>query len=179
VLAAGCNPQRLHRPKPHSKAFQQGQRLYLKGDYDAAATCFRQHIDKHPHTVRPEMQYWLGRSLLNQSRYAEAETVFRKCLENGPSPALKLRAWVGIGDCYRLEHQDELAAEVYGRVLKTGSVEVQRDRLLFHRGMCLLRTARKEDGRKALQKYLRKYPASQWREAARQALGKAGGETAE
>ncbi|RCS23716.1 tol-pal system protein YbgF [Phyllobacterium salinisoli] len=62
------NPQEL---------YQLAYQYILAGDYRAAETAFREHINRFPNDPSTaDARFWLGESLYGQERYPEAATVF-------------------------------------------------------------------------------------------------------
>ena len=57
----------------------------------------------------------LGRIRLRQSRFDEAEALFRKVLETNPKD---IQAYRGLGETYRFEGKDDGAIETYSRLVK-------------------------------------------------------------
>lgn len=174
TAAAGCIPPTSYPPPAQSGLFLEGQEHFLNGDFENAAKCFQQFITRHPRSPQlAEVHYWLGACRLKQQRTVNAEKAFRTCLALKPRGLLELQAWTGVGDCYRIQQRFDLAARTYERVLRTGSVEIERDLMAFHQGLCLLRGGDFPAGRKVLQECAAAYPSTQWGAAAREKLKQA------
>lgn len=175
LLAAGCGPVRVYNPPPQTGAFLEGQRHFLNGDYTGAVKSFEQFIAQNPRSRSiPEVHYWIGVSRLKLERYRDAERAFRRCLATKPDSTLKLKAWVGVGDSYRLQNRFDHAAKVYERVLRTRSRGIERDLITFNRGISLLRHGNPAAGKRVLRDCARTYPGSQWASRAAEAVRLAG-----
>ena len=175
AVAGGCLPRNDYTPPPQTGGFLEGQRHFLDGDYESAAESFQEFVARHPRSrAVAEVHYWIGVCRLKQKRYRSAELAFQRCLASRPAGALKLKAWAGIGDCHRLENRLGPAAEVYDRVLRARSPEIEHDLIMFNRGVCLLRKGDLAAGKKVLSRCVREHPASPWAAAAKERLGLAG-----
>ena len=175
LLAVGCVPQRGYDPPPQTGAFLEGQRHFLNGDYTGAVKSFEQFIARNPRSRSvPEVHYWIGVSHLKLERYQNAERAFRRCIATRRDATLKLKARVGVADCYRLQNRFDLAAKAYERVLRTRSRGIQRDLITFNRGISLLRHGNLAAGKRVLQDCARTYPGSQWASRAAEAVRLAG-----
>ena len=175
LLTIGCRPRAVPDPPRQTGAFLEGQRHFLNADYTRAVASFERFIAQNPKSRSiPEVHYWIGAVRLKQDRYSDAQEAFRRCLDTRPNATLKLKAWAGVGDCCRLTHRFDLAAQVYGRVLRTRNLQIERDLITFNRGVCLLRHGNLAAGKKTLEECAKQYPASRWASRARETLKLAG-----
>jgi|GEM_PF-2837754 len=170
ILAAGCAPYTNQPPARQHTEMLRGQEYFLAGDYEQAARCFQRTATGLGGQQAAESYYWLGICRLNQERLHTAEQAFHDCLNQRPSALLELNAWTGIADCYRIGQRYQMAATVYERVLATGSAEIERDLLIYHQGLSMLRGGDRAGGQAVLQRLIREHPASPHSAAARTKL---------
>ena len=92
----------------------QGELEYRKGNYDQAFALLRQAVVKDDELKYDEPWGWmmpvrhaLGALLVEQGRYEEAETVYKKDLQMHPENGWALK---GLASCYKSAGRDEEAA---------------------------------------------------------------------
>lgn len=105
------------RPSVDSDPLVTIKRSFDKQDYAAAEKVARNTLSLLPHSSDTRM--WLGRSLLAQSRNAEAEREFKAVLDE-KLPSARSLAWsnVGLGDIALKANQNSQAAKYFDDAVK-------------------------------------------------------------
>lgn len=124
-------PDRI--PRHTRKVVFRARGLRRRGDAEGAVNLLRAQLADHPDQDHDMVHYYLGQSLMDLHRYAEARDEFSRAVEMEPRLD---RAWTGLGDAaYQLKEYD-----LAGRAFEKGfRLSPERPvNVLFYAATCAL-----------------------------------------
>jgi tol-pal system protein YbgF len=109
----------LPRSENPEEVYQNAYQFVLSGDYKTAEAGFRDHIERFPTDARnADAEYWLGESLLGQSKYSDAAKVFLNAGKEHPkskkAPEMLLKLGVSLAGL----NQRDVACATFSEVSK-------------------------------------------------------------
>ncbi|MBE7184737.1 MAG: tol-pal system protein YbgF [Methylobacterium mesophilicum] len=109
----------LPRSDNPEEVYQNAYQFVLSGDYKTAEAGFRDHIERFPTDARnADAEYWLGESLLAQSKYSDAAKTFLNAGKEHPkskkAPEMLLKLGVSLAGL----NQRDVACATYSEVTK-------------------------------------------------------------
>jgi tetratricopeptide (TPR) repeat protein len=101
------------RPVPQ---FVRGRLLYAEGDYAGAAAAFEEAAEAMPSSAAPmaDLHLYLGESLTQLDRYAEAEAQYRRELNAFPR---NVQAYASLAMLYRASNRDDAVEDVLNELV--------------------------------------------------------------
>ena len=105
---SGSDPQELYR---------NSYEAILSGDYGTAEAGFRQHIERFPKDPQTaDARYWLGESLLGQSRYRDAVEVFVDANKTFPNSRKSPDMLLKLGVSLSALNQRDVACATFAKI---------------------------------------------------------------
>ena len=99
-------------PAPVTSAhFDDGYRMYTKGQFRQATNAFGRALDENPGDYTAA--YMVGMSYLDRGRYADARDAFRRAMELGPDCLTASRIYTGMAYSYEAGHLTRMAHHHY------------------------------------------------------------------
>ncbi len=131
-----------------AQAYERGERLLAKGQYEEAAAAFDEAAKRAP--LFHLAHYAAGNALARSGKLREAEKRYRRAVEVAPTFA---RGWNALGVVLMAGDRTEAALTAFERAVKAdGKFTLAR----LHRGQALLRLGRLDDAETALRDVLRR-----------------------
>lgn len=171
LLLAGCNP--THRmpppdegrgPLPADPAFQEGNRLYLEGEFAGAADRFEHFLAKQPKSsFAADAAYRLALCRTALGEYGLAATALDRAEAARPDPLLAAWVQVGRGDVAFGLNDFVAASRAFDRALANGGEHIERDSVMYRAGISRIRGGDWTKGHRILRVDLpREFPRSRW-----------------
>ncbi len=155
--------------------FWLGETQFQQGDLGAALATLRSYLDQNPEgAFRSAARYVMGWAYFRQERYEQASLAFEAFLDQyepdpdapADAPAYRDDAHLRLGDSYFALRRYLEAVNAYARVRGEG-----RDYAFYQMGQSYFFAGQPDRGRRSLERLLREFPGSPWREEAAYSIG--------
>lgn len=173
AICPGC----LCRPEPREDArWREGMRLFLSGNWAAAAPFLRDFVRDQPASPRAaEAHYALGAIALRAGQTPEAQSRFRECLRSAPAPALAASAQIGLARSHFQRGAYAECREACLDIMAKEPANPRADEVLFLLAEACDRMGRGQEARACYRRVAAEFKSSPYAARAEARLAGAGG----
>jgi tetratricopeptide (TPR) repeat protein len=161
LLFVGCATVPIVDRATADRAFENGKRLYLQGNYQAARVKFQIYRSGQTQPAHlAEGSYWEGMCLLAQREFEAARRKFDETLEQKPSGWVRGYALCGLGESLMGLGEFSGAQEAYTKALDVSPDSIRLDHVLLRLATCAQRQGNWDEADGYLNRLLSELPES-------------------